>query len=127
MIKRMSALLLLALALAGCGSSDSQILEAWISAFEHGDIEAVRSLTITPAMAWERSASHMAKRTILDRTIVSASDVPPGAQRIRWHIAEEGSGLSDYLCSDVSVKDGKVQVWQKPVYCSEAGSYELPK
>jgi hypothetical protein len=25
------------------------------------------------------------------------------------------------------VKDGKVQVWQKPVYCSEAGSYELPK
>jgi hypothetical protein len=126
MIKRISTLLLLAV-LAGCGSSDSQILTAWISAFEKGDIEVVRSLTITPAMTWERSATFMAKRTILDRTIVSASDVPSGAQRIRWHIAADDGELSDYLCSDVSVRAGKVQVWQKPVYCSEAGSYELPK
>ena len=124
MIKRISILLLLA-ALAGCGSSDSQILAAWISAFEQGDIEAVRSLTITPAMTWERSATNMAKRTILDRTIVAASDTPPGAQRIRWHVADPGP--SEDMCSDVAVRDGKVQVWQKPVYCSEAGSYELPK
>jgi guanyl-specific ribonuclease Sa len=124
MIKRISILLLLAI-LAGCGSSDSQILAAWISAFEKGDIEAVRSLTITPAMTWERSANNMAKRTILDRTIVSASDVPPGAQRIRWQVAD--GEPSNYLCSDVSVRDGKVQVWQKPLYCNEAGVYGIPK
>jgi len=126
MIKRISVLLLLVV-LAGCGSSDSEILAAWISAFEQGDIEAVQSLTSTPAMNWERSSSFMAKRTILDQTIVSASDTPPGAQRIRWHIDADEGELSEYMCSDVSVRDGKVQVWQKPVYCSEAGSYELPK
>jgi guanyl-specific ribonuclease Sa len=124
MIKRISLLLLLA-ALAGCGSSDSQILAAWIKAFEQGDIEAVQRLTSSPSINWERSANSMAKRTILDRTIVSASDVPPGAQRIRWKVADPGP--SEYLCSDVSVVNGKIKVWQKPVYCTGAGIYELPK
>jgi hypothetical protein len=123
MIKRISILLLLA-ALAGCGSSDSQVLEAWLTAIEHGDIEAAAAITSTPAINWERSASLLSRNTIIGRTTVSASDIPPGAQRIQWHMANGGL---EYLCSDVSVNAGKIKVWNKPLHCTEAGSYDIPK
>jgi hypothetical protein len=122
MIKRISILLLLAV-LAGCGSSDSQVLEAWLTAVEHGDIEAAASITSTPAINWERAANFLSSNIIIGRTIVSASDVPPGAKRIQWHLASAGL---EYVCSDVSVNAGRIKVWQKPLHCTEAGSYDVP-
>lgn len=123
MIKRISAIFLLAFALAACGDSDEQILAAWITAVEQGDIEAAASITSTPSMVWERGVKLMSKQTILGRAMVNPGDVRPEYQRIQWHLADDPT--ADYLCVDVSVSDGKVKVWERLLYCNEAGVYGL--
>lgn len=123
MIKRISAIVLLALALAACGQSDSQLIESWIKAFEQGDIAAVESLTSTSSMVWGRNASRMPKRTILGRAMVNPGDLRPDSQRIQWHVSEDGK--ESYICIDVSVSGGKVKVWDRLLFCNEAGVYGL--
>ncbi len=112
---RLALVLMFSVALlAGCGRpSSAELLNTWATHLEAGEYDKAKALMYRPSFDWQEvTQSQLQKYTwknhrLFDVPAAEQTAMTKGSQRMQWEIVKP-SGATEYLCTDVLIKDGKI-------------------
>lgn len=122
--------------LVGCGGGTSASIERWAESLQQGDLETAEALMRNAShFDWYESIRRQLKEGTLQdyRVLAIPGDEQTAftkdAQRVQWRYTWARNQEQDYLCADVRMNDGQIEILDpyRLAICTESGSYDVIK